>query len=145
MSWIDDRLAERKVLEERNHLLDDHAVDIYTAVWKEMMTFVEEAKTKGFSNLLPNGSVQNRRIILAVHGNDEALSLTMSNKRIIRASLPGKELLFDLDVCDGGIVCLKHDGEQVNEQEAARRILDPFLFPDLPAPQPRIPPIEIWK
>jgi hypothetical protein len=132
MSWIDERLAERKALAEYNRLLDDHAVGIYTAVWNEMMTFVEEAKTKGFANLLTNGSLQNRRLILAVPGNDKTLSLTMTDKRTIRANSPGKEVRFDLDICDGGIVCLKHADEQVSEQEAAKLILDPFLFPDLP-------------
>jgi hypothetical protein len=144
MSWIDERLAERQALVERNRLLDDHAVQVYAAVWKEMMTFVEEAKTKGFSNLLTNGSVQNRRLILAVPGNDKTLSVTMTDKRIIRASCSGKESRFELDVCDGGIVCLRHDGEQVTEQEAARRILDPFLFPDLPPANTSAALIEKW-
>jgi len=126
MSWIDERLAQRKALNERNQLLDEHAAEIYAAIWKEMMTFVEEAKSKGFTDLLPNGTAQNRRLILGNPDHNRTIMLTMTDKRVIR----GGSLSFELDICDGGIVCLKHDGEQVSERDAARLILDPFLFPE---------------
>jgi hypothetical protein len=127
MGWIDERLTQRKALSERNRLLDEHAAEIYAAVWKEMMAFVEEAKSKGFVDLLANGTAQNRRLILGTPENSRTLTLTMTDKRAIRAG----SLSFELDICDGGIVCLKHDGEQVSERDAARLILDPFLFPEL--------------
>ena len=130
MSWIDERLAERKALAERNRLLDDHAVSIYTAVWDEMMKLVEEAKTKGFA-LFPRGTLQKRHILWAVPSNDRTLNFTMVDKRQICATGDGVDLLFELDICDGGVVCLKHKSTQVSEQETTRLILDPCLFPEL--------------
>ena len=133
MSWIDERLAERKALADRNRLLDEHAVSIYEAVWEEMMKVVEEAKTKGGLALFPNGGLQKRHITWAVPSNDRTLNFTMKDKRQIRASGTGVDLVFELDICDGGVVCLKYGVSQVSEQEAARAILDPFLFPELAA------------
>jgi hypothetical protein len=42
----------------------------------------------------------------------------------------GIVVAFEFDVCGDGVVCLKHAGARVSEREAARLILDPFLFPE---------------
>jgi hypothetical protein len=39
--------------------------------------------------------------------------------------------MLDLDVCEDGVVCLKLAGSMILIEDAAKRILDPFLFPQL--------------
>jgi len=132
MSWIDKRLEERDELERRNRLIDNHAIKIYMAVWDEMMKVVQEALPKGFP-LSPGGSLQERTVLLSPRsGSPRTLGFTMrDNRREIIASWDGAELQFSLDICDGGVVCIKHNNAQISEHEVARLIFDPFLFPEL--------------
>jgi hypothetical protein len=130
MSWIDERIEQRAEIERRDRLIDDHATKIYMAVWSEIMEVVQEGSSKGFP-LTAGGSLHERMIMLRVSsGNERTVHFTMKDKRKIHASGDGVELWLELDVCDGGIVCLKNSGEQITVQEAARCILDPFLFPE---------------
>lgn len=138
MSFIDDRLAERKELERRNNLIDEHAIPIYEALWKKIAEHVKEAHEKGLP-VLTNGSLQNRIVRMSVDPaphqsgrRPDEFRLVLKNDRISARGDRGLNLEFTLDVCPDGLVCLKAQGMEISVEEAAIRILDPFLFPDLP-------------
>jgi len=38
---------------------------------------------------------------------------------------------FELDICPDGVVCLMFEGSPISVEDAAIRVLDPFLFPQL--------------
>jgi hypothetical protein len=52
MSWIDDRLSEKKTLEERSMRIYSEAPRIHGELWKEILAQIEEAKSKGFEKIL---------------------------------------------------------------------------------------------
>jgi hypothetical protein len=54
------------------------------------------------------------------------------DKKTITGTTLQSQFRFDLGVCDGGIVCLKINGEKISIRDAAMRIVDRWLFPSLP-------------
>jgi hypothetical protein len=138
MSWIDERLAESGETERVNQLIAEGAEKVYEDLWKEVMGFAEEAKTKGFM-IRPNDSPHERLLRLFRDPHDqrleraEELRLGLApDKKTITGSTRTAQFRFDLDVCDGGIICLKIDGGRISMRDAAIKIVDRWLFPSLP-------------
>jgi hypothetical protein len=135
MSWIDDRLSEKKALEERSMRIYSEAPRIHGELWKEIVVQINEAKGKGFEKIL---MMQPEEILLPVNpeaGQTSAAPRTLSlhlkrDHTAITAKISGTELALPLEV-ESGRVVMKHEGKTLSVQNAAVVILDRFLFPDL--------------
>jgi len=134
MTWIESRIADLNALQERNAVIRQHAVLIYDTLWAAVMEHIEEAKKRDFA-LSTNGALQKRIVKLAkqnLSGDHFEFELALvDSKTRIRAQGDRVNFMLDLDVCQDGVVCLKVDREPISVEQAATRILDPFLFPQL--------------
>lgn len=134
MTWIDRRIADLEALKTRRSMIREHALEIYEALWKEITEHLAEAKAKGFP-VSTNGAPRKRLISLLkqnLSGDSFELEVSLvDGKDRIRASGDRVDLFLDLDLCPDNVVCLKLAGRQISIEDAAIRILDPFLFPQL--------------
>ena len=148
MTWIDDRLAERAMRDKRTELILSNAEEIFNNLWKEIKRSVDEAKSKQLP-VSANGSPYERVILIpdpiqpprAAFG--EEVSRSPVSKRLrVKLEKDASEITVDgpphkiaIDVCDDNVVCLKINGKPTSLPDAARAILDPFLFPELNEPE----------
>jgi hypothetical protein len=135
MSWIDERMAESS--DAGQSVIAEEAEKVYETFWKEITEFADEAKAKGFM-IKPNGSPYERAMRLFRNPHDQRsseelrLALAADKKTIIGTTPNSPQFRFDLGICEDGIVCLKIDGEKIPIRKAAMKIVDRWLFPDLP-------------
>ena len=139
MSWIEERIAESRRLEESDRLVSQHAMSVFDNLWDEIKKLIEEAKKHNFQ-IFTNGSPENREIRLSTDptptqhsspGREFHLSISKDRKTISVAG-PPVSIVFTVGVCPDGVVCLRSDGEPISIQKAAERIFDRLLFPHLP-------------
>ncbi len=161
MSWIDDDADELKrreqsaaELEMRNQQIREKAEKIYNELWDEIIVRITEATNKGrheAQHLMTNGDPYERHITRPGHtiivpqpikpgntsSNPEYVKIALSTDRlmIVVSGLRNAPLHFPLDLCDDGVVRLKHEGEHKAIQEAAALVLRPILFPSLYPPK----------
>ena len=153
MSFIDDGINQRKHNEERAALIAEHSPKIYEDLWNRLNAYIGEAKLKGF-NIFTNGSLHDRLVELQIPptkaetvSHRDSFTLTLVNERIIakdKAGQRGVKFDFSLDVCPDGVVCLKLNGERVETEEAAVKVLHKFLFPEL-APYEKQPNVTVER
>src|ERR1051326_5801224 len=92
LTWIEERLADRKLRQERAALIRSHAGALYDALWAAIMEHVEEGKKKGLP-LFTNGAVHRRIVRLSVNSlpheagraADEFILALAEDKRSISA------------------------------------------------------------
>jgi hypothetical protein len=77
MSWIEDRLAQRRQRRSRDSLIASNAEKIYNDLWREVFGLVEVAQDRGI-DLIPNGSPYERTVTLPDPPNAEPRVLTIS-------------------------------------------------------------------
>jgi hypothetical protein len=135
MGWIEERIEQRRVLNERNKAVKDGAESIFCDLWNEIADLTKQAQSKGLE-VKTNGSSFERIVLTPpYHGYDKdqnKLIITLDKtKEKIAVSGPFQSLELAIDVREDGVVCLKYDGKKLLIDKAARMILDPFLFPDL--------------
>ena len=133
MTWIDDRIAERKERQQNNNLIIAGAETLFTSLWEEIVSEVEEAKQKGFL-LTTNGSTFEKEIRMgsvAPPARTSTLRISLkTDKHLVEVHYDrAEDIAFTLDVSKDNVVCLKKDGQQELLHDVAREILDPFLFP----------------
>jgi hypothetical protein len=136
MTWIDDRMQQRREASRRATLIASEAERTYAILWEEIADCVREAEGKGIQVIM-NGSPHERMVVLPGNPRKELHVRLKKEKQLIAISgiEPPFELWFDLG--DDNVVCLTKDGVKINPEVAAQAILDPFLFPELPPPQVR--------
>jgi hypothetical protein len=115
---------------------------MYEHLWAQLREFIDEEGCKKSFGLSTNGSQYERTVARAApsgrHNNEEdpvALNVRLvrsPDHPLIKANGPGVDLEFDLGVGADGVMRLELAGTTVSLEEAAIKILDPFLFPDLP-------------
>lgn len=139
MSWIGDRLEEQKQVRQRADLIAPSLGTLFHELWEEIKVSVNDAKARGIE-VSTNGTTWERKVILSRaplpgQSSREPDTLTirvLKEKFVIAISGPQVNIEFQVDVCEDGVICLKQGKEQVSIPDATVRILDPFLFPDLP-------------
>ncbi|MGD0129169.1 MAG: hypothetical protein ABSF46_27910 [Terriglobia bacterium] len=142
MSWIDERVQQRRRLAERNKAVAEAAEVLFNDLWQEITAQAKEAQEKSVA-VGTDGSAHERIVwapnvaSLAQPMNRRELKISL-RKEIEQISVSGTEFSMNLSVAVGedGVVCLKHNGEPVLIQEAARLILDQFLFPEFQTKKP---------
>ena len=138
MSWLDERMAESEAVRDKIRLISEQAETVYENLWREVKEISDEARTKGFT-IKRNGSPYQRIMRLFRDPQDqrsqnaEELGLALApDKKTITATTPHTQFCFTLDTCDGGIVCLTIQGVKISVRDAAIRVVDRWLFPELP-------------
>jgi hypothetical protein len=140
MSWVHDRLNNEERARKEAAKIRLHADSLYGELWREIAARVEDAKSKLVVST--NGS-EYRRVVLrggavtgAYHQPDKLIISLADDKQTLLIQFvdeyesdPVTVREIPLGVCDGDIVCLMHDGRQLSIPEAAKLILEPFLFP----------------
>lgn len=139
MGWLEKRITEAQALKQRDALIRSSAPAIYRSLWTELTLIVEDAKNRSFP-IFTNGEAHSRLIKLSQDpptggdgiGRPKELRIVLEKDRQrIVASGAGVKVILDLDVCSDGVVCLKLGGDQIHLEDAAEKIMDPFLFPEL--------------
>jgi hypothetical protein len=142
MSWIDERVEQRRRLVERNKAVAEGAEVLFNDLWEEITAQAKEAHEK-FVAVGIDGSAHEKIVwapnvsSLAQPTNRRELKINLHKERE-QISISGTEfsMILTIEVCEDGVVCLKYNGKPVLIQEAARLILDQFLFPELQAKKP---------
>ena len=130
-------MKQREKLMSRNSEVMRGAEGIFNELWDEIVGFAREADAKGMP-VKTNGSSFERIVLASEFPYFSNLSrqrnLTITLDRVnekISASWLDEAIDLLIDVCDDGVICLKHEGKKILLKDAAKLILDPFLFPDL--------------
>ena len=137
MSWMEERIAESKRLEDAGRLVSQHAPVVYENLWEEIKKLIAEAERHGLQ-VFTNGSPENRELRLATKPTAAQHASTGKTVRLILSKdrktieAKGLDIRFGVGVCADGVVCLNFNDEDVSVQRAAEEIFDRFLFPDLP-------------
>ena len=139
MSWIEDRLRERRERERKNQIIAKGCEPLFNDLWDEIVTLCREAESKGI-RVTTNGSPFEREVwisdsLLAGGGapTKRGVKILLDKKnKTITARRDQKEVGFSIDTRTDGVLCLKYDSKEVGIQKAAEMILDPFFFPELP-------------
>jgi len=140
MHWIDERLAEDKALDNRNHKITSEAPQIFNDMWSYVAGDIEHARNKSLP-IFVDGSPQKHTVgltdlVSTIPGTRE-FYFTLSQDKHSIVVHGYVQITFRLLECRDGIVrpTDKH-GNPVEYKDAARRILDPFLFPHLQGRKP---------
>jgi|ERR1043166_2743155 hypothetical protein len=138
MEWIKEANTLLRKQQEREALISEHEVPMFTALCDEIRRHVEAAK-ETFPTLEMNGRPDARRITLpptepqTIPWPASYVIVALSReKHQVQASGEHVTETFDLDVKRDGTVCLKRQGVELPDSEIAIYILRPFLYPELP-------------
>ena len=140
MSWIGDRREEQRQARQRADLIAPSIDRFFGELWETIKVSIKDANARGFE-VSTNGTAWERKVILSRSSSlpgqplrePETLTINvLKEKFLIVVSGPQINMQFQVDLCEDNVICLKQNGEQVSLPDATIRILDPFLFPDLP-------------
>lgn len=134
MSWVDDRSDEESKAKEDRAKIALYGEKLYEELWKEITNRVEDARNHNLP-YSTNGSAYERTISRNTPGNrpfKELGRMTVSLDREewkILVESDERSLSIDMALCKDEVVCLKHEGRALSVPEAARLVLEPFIFP----------------
>lgn len=138
MSWIDDRLKQRDDTYRRTVLIERAAPVVFDNLWDAIVPWVEEAKKRNMP-VFTNGTPYERIVILSTpirlgqtQSDPKHLTLSIAKDRsaIVVTGIGSEPTTLILDMCDDGVVCIKHKGEEVPIADIAISLLDQFFFPE---------------
>jgi len=148
MSWIEDRLGQRKRLKEHRQIIAEGAESLFESLWQEIVGNVKEAAEKGLQ-VGTNGAGYERIVWESMtprpgqrSANRKEVKITLRKEReavSISETTPLSEPYdFQITVDDNGVVSLAFNGAKWSIQKAAQFILDRFLFPDVQIHEPKL-------
>jgi hypothetical protein len=136
MSWLDERIQQAREREERSKSITNGAPDLYVSLWTEIVKIVEEAKRKRIP-VFTNGTEIDRIVSFGAHDVYESrqplrqIHLNLGKDKPSINVSGDISITFSVDLCPDNIVCLKEKDKQISTRDAAIRIMDQFLFPEL--------------
>jgi hypothetical protein len=136
MTWIDDRLSERKAEEVRRSRIFSEAPRLHGELWREIIIQIDEARKKGFGKILiPSPGSEILLPVEPAPGSHSAsprkLSLELKKDHsAIVAKIGDGDLTLPVEA-DSDRVVLKYEGNTLTVSNAATVVLDQFLFPEL--------------
>jgi hypothetical protein len=111
---------------------------VYDDLWKEISDRVDDAKKRG-ELVETNGSPYERTVLMGAgyqarpeDSRQLTITLARTEGKIIALDSDENSLGIELGVSEGDIVRPKHQGRTLTIPEAAKLILEPFLFPATP-------------
>jgi hypothetical protein len=139
MNWLDDCSRERNRLDVHSKEIAMRGHEVFESLWRDVTRWIEEAKTKGHL-LSTNGTPESRTVKLEFKPLNahamllpKVLKLNVAEDRsLISAVFPDTEgdIKLLLDICDDGVICMKHEGKRIYPSDAAILILRRFIFPE---------------
>lgn len=135
MSWIEERLSQRKEATRNSRMIADSAPKLYESLWACISSLIGEAKANGFP-LETNGFAYERTVFMTMHPSTQKqppkleIALQPDNKKLNITGIK-KPFSLSLAICDDGVVCFADGDKGLSIEETARRILEPFLFPEI--------------
>jgi hypothetical protein len=133
VDWISNKWSEYRTATANLAAIQQNADTIFGALWAsigEVRMAVEQSTRIG----LDTNGTQNDRVVIMVIGKEGKdsrwMNITLSaDLRSITAKWKGApELSFTIEVCSDGVVCLKFGGREISSRDAARKIMEEFLF-----------------
>ena len=148
MSWIEDRIADRKMLEEheqqvanRKRAISEQAETVFCDLWTETKAVLKEFESGGLASYpseTPKQKVVRRagkmKPGMSSHPGHE-IQISLAEDRQSISVSEDVNLHFQLDLSDDDVVFMRLAGEPIFSRDAANKILDQFYFPDLQLPK----------
>jgi hypothetical protein len=133
--WIESRLAAHQKSVDDLRTIWSGSEILFTHLWEEIVELAKFAESKDM-RISTNGSPHERTVLMGMYpvGNQSsahprALKIALKqDRRKISASSDAGNIEFSVAVCDDGVICLKDDLFPVSTRDAARKIMEPFLF-----------------
>ncbi len=139
MNWLDDSARERNRREAHSKEIYQRGHEVFESFWKDVTRWIEEAKTKGHI-IYTNGTTDSRTVKLdfpppnvqsILLSKEMRISIT-EDRSAISVLFPDREgeIIFVFDICDDGVICMKHENKKIYSNDAAILILRRFIFPE---------------
>ena len=123
MEWFDRRHDEYLKEKQGQESIAQFADSVYGDLWSSIKEVAMRANQRGFQ-LRFNGTERHNVVIMG----QKNLRIDLSeDKRSITVSGVESTAHFNLAACEDR-VCLQHDGKSVSSAEAARVLMEPFIF-----------------
>jgi hypothetical protein len=134
VSWIDERLEEKRLWEEHKQIAFVKAGSLFQALWDEIARCATEAAQKGIP-AATSTSAGNHLVYLPPKAGvaRKEIALTLAKDRTSIAITGSAVKKLEIALSQGDSVCLKYDGKQISVPDAAILLLDPLFFEGLPA------------
>lgn len=125
MEWLDQRFENYHKAAKDRRTIRETGDDVYTEVWKEIQEVVRAARKRGI-DLQINGLPLHHTVRMGEH----LLKIDLDkDKESITGESFGKTMVVLRFVLDAeNAVFIENSGDPVSYAEAARRIMEPFLF-----------------
>jgi hypothetical protein len=136
IQWIDEALKQSRDLSYLNGEIQKHAPIVHQSLWDEIYAelCVLVDKAERFRPCGTNGD-SNDRILYKVNprgGYRIELHVKLSKGRDeLLVNGDGVDVTFRIEKMKDGTFGLTYNGEEETYEEAAKRIMKPFLFPEL--------------
>jgi hypothetical protein len=125
IEWLNKRFDEHeKASDDKRDVVAD-AENVYGEVWKAVQKVVQEANTR-HAGLTLNGYPLKYNVLMG----SRKLSITLAEDKcsIIAQPSDASPVTLSIRVWGDGTVCIKNNGEPLSYADAARAIMEPFLF-----------------
>jgi hypothetical protein len=136
MDWIEQGLDDWRKASSDLQVVTESADGIFTQLWEDIKEIVIAAEKQGI-RLMTNGSPQKRVVIMLANSSffgkplpaDRKLAIDLAADRssIVARSDAG-EIHLKIEVCSDGVVCLKYQSHPITSRDAAKDIMQDFLF-----------------
>jgi hypothetical protein len=123
--WVNRKFEESgTATADKNAIMAD-AANIYEELWKAVLSVITAANNRS-AGLRPNGFPQRYKVIMGARQVEIALA---EDKLSITASYSDiAPISIEIRVRPDSTVCLARDGKPLSYTDAARQIMEPFLF-----------------
>ena len=134
MEWIKQGLTEWRKANSALQVVTESADGIFNQLWEEIKEIVVAAVRLGIS-LTTNGSPLSRVVVMADSSfgdrlpSERKLAIVLAaDRRSIVASSDAGEMPLKIEVCPDGVVCLIYSDRPITSREAAKEIMQRFIF-----------------
>jgi hypothetical protein len=138
IQWVDDALKQSRELTSRNNDIKTHASAVHQGLWDEVCAALEclADRSERFKDCGKNGNPDDRILYKpnrsGSSGERIELHVTLSKaKDSIHAHGENVDVTFRIDKWKDGTVGLIYNDVNERYTEAAKRIMEPFFFPEL--------------
>lgn len=138
MSWVDDRINDQRRSADDLALIRQKSETVYGELWNEISNRVADARSGGMTVTI-NGSDYARAVLVGGDANiyrtrpyeSRQLTITLdkADGKIVATDSGGESRELPLGVDKGNIVRPTYEGKPLTIPDAAKMILEPFLFP----------------
>jgi hypothetical protein len=134
MEWIEQKLSEWRKMQGDLMAIEGAADSIFEQLWDDIAESARVADLHGMG-IKTNGMPRHRTVIMAQPlmvprmAADRRLTIDLvENRRRITTNSDAGNKDFTIEICPDGVVCLKLLSQRISIQDAAREVMEDFLF-----------------